>query len=274
MARRWCFTVNNPVAPLAFGDDVTYAIWQLEAGEAGTPHYQGYLCLAKPKRLGGVKLLLPTAHLEPCKGTHEQNVSYCSKEPRVDGPFTHGTPPKPGERTDIAAVKRKLDDGADMSEIAEDHFSLFIRYEKGFQSYKMLKTPERSWKTRVEIHWGCSNAGKSHYAQSFEGAYWKDHGNWWDGYDGQETVVIDEFYGWLTPSFMLRLMDKTPMRVEVKGGSRQFIAKTIIITSNKPWGQWWREDVAYNHDAFERRIDLCKEYTQPYSPVVHPQGLV
>jgi len=51
-SRRWCFTINNPTSEethsfittkLAQGKGMRYCVFQLEEGEAGTPHYQGLI---------------------------------------------------------------------------------------------------------------------------------------------------------------------------------------------------------------------------------------
>jgi len=266
--RRWCFTLNNPTSDIDFtGTIVRYAIWQKEQGEKGTPHYQGYLSLEKASRLSAMKLLIPGAHFESCKGNHEDNKRYCSKtEGRIAGPWTYGSEPEPGKRTDLDEIKEKIMSNVPMKQIATEHFGDFVRYGRSFREFKSLMVPERTVKTIVELHWGVPNSGKSHYARSFAGAYWKDQGQWWDGYDNQETVVIDEFYGWLQPSFILRLFDCYPMRVESKGGSAQFTAKRIIVTSNTFWTEWWKSDIKYNREAMERRFDVIKEYTTRYTP--------
>ena len=45
-------------------------------------------------------------------------------------------------------------------------------------------------------------------------------GKWWDGYSGQETVVLDDFKDYAMPLVELqRLLDWYPLWVEVKGGS-------------------------------------------------------
>jgi len=114
MARRYAFTLNNPVEQLDFSvaPKVRYAIWQLEKGENGTPHYQGYMVMESAVKLGGMKLIVPGAHFEPCKGTHEQNKAYCTKvEGRQEGPWTHGVEPEQGKRTDLVEIKEKLDAG-------------------------------------------------------------------------------------------------------------------------------------------------------------------
>jgi len=271
----WCFTDNNPTETFdpSQRPSIRCAIWQLERGETtGTLHHQGYIVFNKLLTLANVKHVLPRAHWEKRKGTHAEAWAYCMKpETRVEGPWTYGEgdQPEQGKRNDIEELHKDLIACKTMKEISQDHFPLFLRYSKGIYAYAALHSPERTWKTRVEIHWGVTGAGKSHYAKNHKGAYFKEQGNmapWWDGYDKQEVVVLEEFYGWLQPSFCLRLFDDTPMTVPIKGGSVPFVAKLIIITSNQSWERWWADTVRYSRPAMARRIDFIKEYTQPYVP--------
>jgi len=69
-ARNWMFTINNPDDtddPNAW--EVKYVVWQLEEGESGTPHYQGYVELEKVSRLAAMKKLSLKAHWEKRMGT-------------------------------------------------------------------------------------------------------------------------------------------------------------------------------------------------------------
>lgn len=60
----------------------------------------------------------------------------------------------------------------------------------------------------------------------------KDNTKWWDGYDKQEFVILDDFRGsQMQFNELLRLLDRYQHRVEFKGGSRQFDSPNIIITS-------------------------------------------
>lgn len=64
---------------------------------------------------------------------------------------------------------------------------------------------------------------------------------WFDGYNGQETVVLEEFYGWLSITTLLSLINTTPYRIPVKGGSRSFVARRVFITSNTPPSKWYNQ---------------------------------
>ncbi len=96
LARRWCFTLNNPddeeslnLALLgesigADGEqsDCSYLIFGSEVGDSGTPHYQGYLVLRTKKRLPYLKGLpgLGRAHFEVARGSPKQASTYCKKD--------------------------------------------------------------------------------------------------------------------------------------------------------------------------------------------------
>jgi len=101
----WCFTINNPptllldyfgpiVVDFKFREKVVFMSYQLEKGEAGTPHLQGYIVLKEKSRFSAIKKLSPLfekAHFEVCKGGVKDNVAYTTKEEgRLFGPWIFG----------------------------------------------------------------------------------------------------------------------------------------------------------------------------------------
>lgn len=265
-ARRWVFTLNNPEpqgAPeWAEWGYLRFAVCQLERGAEGTLHLQGYTSFSRPVRLGFLRNLLPRAHWEVARGAEPQCVEYCTKDDtRVDGPWTFGERQGSGKRNDLDDIKRKLDAGASAAEIADAHFGSWIRYRESFEAYKRLRPVDArngSWKTELVVLCGPSGTGKSRLAAELagqDGYYFNaGGGKWWDGYDGQRVVVMDDFVGTVPFTEILRLADRYPHQVEVKGGTRTFSSKCIIITSNKRPEEWY--DPQRNHmQALYRRID-------------------
>lgn len=130
-----------------------------------------------------------------------------------------------------------------------------------YDNYLAIKNGEqqRSWKTEVVVYWGPPGTGKTRRAQFEAGsnAYWlrkpisKNGALWFDGYEGQEVVVIDEFYGWIARDFMQRMCDRYPLMVEIKGSAVHFLSKKVIITSNQDPKDWWKIGLG----AMERRIE-------------------
>lgn len=146
--RAYVFTVNNPVGPLLFTDPrVRYAVWQRElAPTSGTPHFQGYLEFKSPMRRPAVLVLLPPgAHVEPRNGTRDQARDYCRKvdtrAPGDDsGPFEYGewTAGGAGTRSDLDALKRRLDEGASEEVLADEMFGTWSRNYKVIERYDYL----------------------------------------------------------------------------------------------------------------------------------------
>lgn len=59
---------------------------------------------------------------------------------------------------------------------------------------------------------------------------------WFDGYDANvhTTVILDDYYHHFPFHFLLRLLDRYPLQVPVKGQYVNFNSNRIFITSNIP----------------------------------------
>lgn len=250
--RNWVFTLNNPVFPLdnprVWAVGVQYCVWQLESGESGTPHIQGYVVFKHKKSLNQMKALHGRAHWEVRRGNHAEAKAYCLKnEGRLAEGEEFGDEPRgAGHRSDLEEVREMLVSGVEEVEIADAHFGSWCRYYRSFRVYKSLRLGVRSWPTYTTVYWGSPGVGKTRRVFDTinpSSSYWlpKPNGTrvFWDGYSGQEDVVIDEFFGWIPRDLMCRLCDRYPFRVETKGGSVPFVAKRVFITSNSCPGAWW-----------------------------------
>lgn len=233
-------------------------VYQKEkAPTTGTEHFQGYVCFSKKVTLFGAKKHLPSAHWEPRQGTHDQAVAYCTKaDTRVGAPVILGEAPCPGKRTDLESVAGEVLAGKPLKRVAEDSPALFAKHFKGLQALRLATVQPRSGvKPEVIIFTGPSGIGKSRHIQSkWPDCYRKDSSSkWWDGYDGQETVFFDEFYGGISYNDMLQIVDWYPKQVETKGGHVQLQAHRFIFSSNKPWQEWYSG--VEDRSAFKRRVE-------------------
>lgn len=272
-AKHWLFTINNPTPDhdyLIRDLPSLYCIYSYEMASSGTVHIQGYVSFPRCKKISVLTKLLPGAHLEVRRGTHSQAKAYCSKveDPTfLDGPYEMGDDSsiadRPRQRTDLEAVKKDMDSGATLTQIWDNHFGAATRYHRAFETYMDLRSKHREFKAgekpRVHIIWGPSGTGKSTRARTlYPGAYWltkpsqKTTTVWWQNYSGEEVVVLDEYYGWLSYDLLLRLLDWYPVTVEKKGGSSKLAAKTFVFTSNKPWQEWYKIS---DTSALKRRIE-------------------
>ncbi len=154
--------------------------------------------------------------------------------------------------------KRMLDEGIDDKTISDQCFKPWAKYHKAFKEYRRIQSVSRDFKTQVYVFWGNTGTGKTRLAKliaDIGSTYWlAPNSHWFDDYEGQETVIFDDFYGTIPYSSMLRIMDRTELRLESKGGHVNFVAKRLLITSNKQPAEWY-DGSKYPLDALRRRID-------------------
>jgi hypothetical protein len=261
---------------------IRYVVFQIEiAPTTGREHVQAYIELTKSVRPSFLKGKIGTRnfHVEARRGTREQARGYCMKEEtRVRGPWEFGewSIGGQGARNDLVVLKRDLDGDAPMLVIASNHFGLFLKYRKSIEAYMNLRVEPRSWRTELHILWGTSGSGKSwdaaHAAREGESIYrlrrpvQQGGSLWWDGYTGQEVLIVDEFSGWIPFGVLLTLADEYPLSVEVKGGVTQFLARRIYVTSNLHPKRWYSvvSSDESQWSALDRRVTSCTHYQGRY----------
>lgn len=246
-SRRWCFTINNPDEDREEDDphgwhDYRYVVWQKEQGEQGTPHLQGCVVWNQPKTLAWVKDQNARAHWEIMRLDLDKNIKYCTKEEgRLAGPYQFGSKPNHGKRNDIHDATAILDSGGTMRDLALAYPATYVKYHNGFKSYRLETSTDRSGQPNIIILWGPTGCGKSRVVRSvFPQAYRKPKGKWWDGYHTQDTVVLDDFYAWISYDEILRVLDWYPLMSEQKGTYVRLVANTFVFTSNKDPMEWYR----------------------------------
>lgn len=282
--RYWVFTLNNHSSvEVPRTIDCKYCIWQEEMGESGTPHLQGYCVFSGPKSLSALKTIFPTAHWEIRRGTHDQARDYCSKEAsRISGPWVVGEEPKEkqGQRNDLLTLKRALDSSDTQQQVWNDHFPTMLKYWKAAGEYKRVRSMAvpRDTKTVCVVIYGSTGSGKTFAIKNFDPeAYWVTKPNkggslWMDGYSGQSTVVIDEYYGWIPYDTLLRICDAYPLQLPTKGGHTGFNPSIIFFTSNKPPEMWY--DYSKFSGGFEplnRRLEYIIEKRDPETHTIWKQ---
>ena len=257
-SRNWCWTLNNytDADRVRIGENLAtqaqYVAYQPEIGESGTKHLQGLVVFENPRALAGVKRLISDrVHLEVMRGTFAEAYAYCSKDDTRDTgagfDFTeHGVKPDgPGQgaRSDLAAIGKRLREGEALEVIAEAYPSDFIRYHHGIRALQsMLQSKPRERGAdglfpppRVCWYYGPTGRGKTQTIMQEIGDqpyFTKAPGNkWFDGYAGQKIVLFDDYRGdWWTFGYFLRVLDRYPLDVEVKGGMVHFSPTTIYIS--------------------------------------------
>lgn len=236
-ARNVCYTMYDKI-PNMGGPNQVYNIY----GEEICPttkrlHYQGYVEFDKALGIKKIKLSLgsETVHIEKRLGTQTEAIDYCKK----DGKFIEwGELKKQGERTDLKTMVDNLfKNEITIHEIISNNPDQYHLYSKTLLAAEDLKffNKKRTWMTKGIWLFGATGTGKTKYAYDLDpNLYnWKNDKNWQDLYQGQETVLIDDFRGHIPYNELLKMVDRYEYSVSRRNRCPiPLLAKTIIVTSS------------------------------------------
>ena len=280
----YCFTWNNYIVEgvsreerlVGWLEEFTkYACFGHEiAPTTGTPHLQGYFSLIKKDRTSTLQKKLAKLGIDMAliyaKGNAEQNRAYCSKAD-PDNFYEHGQIKETGQgkRTDLSkAIDSIKESTLTLETLAENHPEVFIKYNRGIKDFKNILDKKRLPEERdvtVCAFYGEGGTGKTQYAidlcRRYKKAYYilsspDSNTVWWDNYDGEEVIIIDDFYGWIKPHELFRICDRYKYKVAFKGGFYHAKWLYVFITSNLEPKKWYKEETFKKLDetAYFRRI--------------------
>lgn len=281
-AKRWCFTIQY-IDDVKIGytpETMQYLVYQIEVGEqGGYKHFQGYVEWIEPHELSDMQRKFGRhAKYQRARGSAEQNRKYCTKEAtrwqdERAGPWEYGhAAQRQGERADLSDIADALLAGIGLADIGRKWPGQFMRYYKGFAQFQLVcRPPEGDRPVHVYILTGPTGSGKSKYAYDYWPlAFWK-HGadggasHWFDGYCGQQDVIWDDFTeAQASLSFLLRLLDRYPMSVQVKGGYVRWVPRNVVITTSQDPSYWYGATGSGLEPQLARRVNHILHF--PLSP--------
>jgi len=198
----WLLTVpapNDVCGRMEQGELPSELVWAKGQKEQGAEtHYEHFqLCVAFSKKvtLTAVKGVFGrTCHGELSRSAAA--AEYCHKEQsRIGVPFELGAKPiQRNSKTDWDSVWTAAKSG-DLSAIPA---SVRVVSYHALRSIRSDHAQPQAIERRVFVFWGGTGTGKSRRAwdEAGEGAYSKcPRSKFWDGYQDQQHVVIDEFRG-------------------------------------------------------------------------------
>lgn len=275
-SRRWCFTINNytedDISSLKSLEGINFMIVGKEVGEEkGTPHLQGYAEFKNKQSLKQVRSKI-RGHLSQAKGNKQQNITYCSKydkEPIVIGNLKTNQ----GKRTDLKDI-RELIKTHTIKELTSEGVINNIQQRKFAQALKADAIEPRT--EYPEVIWIAGDSGVGKTLQAFQSNQDKtihkqtQSNKWWDGYEGQDVVILDDIRADFAKYHeLLTLLDRYPHKVEIKGGYMEFNSPRIYITSPYEPNEMYKgkEDLT----QLLRRIDTLIIYKNGKKIIINPR---
>lgn len=260
--RYWLLTIPTKYYPTAptLRDELIYAKGQQEIGAGGLHHWQIVVAFKNRLTINQAKAyFVPQAHIELSRS--DAADQYVHKDETAI----------PETRFEIGEKNFHRNSKVDWEHVLryakEGHFSLIpddivVRH---YNSLKRIRVDhvQPVWRDEitVRVFWGGSGLGKTRRAWHESGlaVYAKDPcTKWWDGYQGQENVIIDEFTGSIAINHILRWLDRYPCFVETKGCTTPLLARNFWITSNVDPREWYKEANSDQVKALLRRLQITK----------------
>jgi len=209
------------------------------------------------------------------KGDATQNIIYCSKnDTSVTHTFKEFGTVKPkhagqGQRTDLHAYSDAIVAGATNLELIQNHPHCVMKFPKYIDFVRTATLQARSGQReslKVIYIYGPSGTGKSHYSHTvYPEADTILANKWFDGYSACDVLRIED----LCPqqfdrNFLLTLLDRYSLKIQIKGGYSYAVWTKVIITSN-----YHPSDILCD-EAFFRRITglyyMDTKYISPPTP--------
>nr|WAE42148.1 MAG: replication associated protein [Cressdnaviricota sp.] len=253
-SKSWTFTINNPTEKdVQWMKDIecNYIIGGSEIGEEGTPHIQGFITFKRTYSLAQLKKVHKQAHWEIAQCTDAAN--YCMKDMDY---YLRDERKKKGQRTDLKTAYTCVEEKQSLATYLSEN-KPNLQCIKVFEIAKVALSGKRDFKPFVKWLWGPTGTGKTRQVVEKEPDLWisGEDLKWWDGYESQEAVLIDDFRSdQCTFAKLLRIIDRYPLRVQVKGGSRELVSRRMYITSCYPPEEVYRNSNE-NINQLLRRID-------------------
>lgn len=263
-AKHWAFTgwdLDEPAPEARLFGMYSYMVYGVEqCPSTQRKHWQGYVVLTGKHRMASLKKKTSTRewHWTIARNNPDVNRKYCIK----DGDFREfGTIPLTVHQARDAKVEeiRDLARSGKIEEIGDKYPSEYLRYIGNLERISkrnMVIAPDADDVTGIWIQ-GSTGCGKTRYVKdNFPDAYDKLPNKWWDGYQGDDHVLIDD----LGPSHevlgyhLKRWLDRYSFPAETKGGMTNIRPKKVIITTQYTMAAIFSDEKL--RDAIQRRCEV------------------
>lgn len=289
--RRWFLTVPAEGDKGVNRDELEQALepysaylGQLEQGEGGTEyrHWQLVLVNDEPIRFSTLRRKLPTAHVEPVKDlraalayVQKEDTRVSDEKPLVKGKIKAG--PGQGHRSDLDALRRRILDGEETADeliLADSGAWRHSRMVSDLVSARDRNRQEGKLRdVQVRVIYGDTGTGKTSAVlkglQELGSVCRVTH--WgvgaFDGYDGQDSLVLDEFAGQPPIEELLTWLDVYPVAIAARYRARQARFVRVAILANSAPETWYKFAPKAQRAALARRLHLVEEWAGSWDNV-------
>lgn len=290
----WHFTAWDDPEIKELPEWISYIVYGTEqCPKTEKDHWQGYMeTYGKMRENTLYKKWVNLTGVERCdlkpryrKGNSASSIAYCKKGFQSHEEYMEfgtkgenyglnadiielGIPSKScqGKRNDLHSIRDVIKKKGSMKKMIDDG---------DIEGYQALKTTQvlmpiygvprnLSEPPKVYVFYGKTGCGKTHEAKLLLGEDRYDHsanGKWWLDYDGETSILLDDFRDNQLPfAKLLTMLDKGKYIVENKNGSRQMMGDTFVITCQEHPDFWYLDS---NEDINQLlgRITEIREFT-------------
>ncbi len=293
-SRKWQITINNPnehginskiINEIMNNISWIYYCFAYEIGaKEHTPHIHLFFYCKNAVSFDRVKKLFPSAHIEPCKGTSQDNRDYIRKEGRhADKNITslpetfeeYGEMPLDASTKNdsvSADVLEMIKNGCSNAEIINKHPSYLSKINQldGCRNELLNEENKNKWRDLdVEYIFGKTGTGKTRYVMDEFGYsnvckitnYPKERP--FSNYNNQPVLLLDEFHSGIPIGDMLQYLDGYPCLLPARYNDKIACYDKVFIISNIDLNKQYinvQEEKTEVWNAFVRRINRVTEF--------------
>lgn len=299
-SRKFQLTINNPIdhgythenirAILSDLSGLLYWCMCDEIGEQGTPHTHVYVVSQNGIMFDTMHGKFYGAHIEKANGSNQQNRDYVRKDGKWQNDEKHETslpdtfeewgempPDITHKESQAESIMQMVRDGMSNAEILEEIPTAYnkLAYIEQARQTILKDKFKNEWRSLdITYLWGDTGAGKTRSVMErygYSNVYQiTNYEHPFDGYQGQDVIIFEEFRSSLKIDDMLKYLDGYPIMLPCRYADKVACYTKVFIISNYSLEQQYPNvqiDNPRTWSAFLRRIHKVEYMSNDFKPL-------